>query len=56
MIFPEVDGKVSDSPFNSPSVLFRNLGAGNFEELTDGPGPAMKEVHSSREPRYWRFR
>ena len=48
MVFPEVDGKVSDSPFKSPSVLFRNLGAGKFEELVDGPGPAMKEVHSSR--------
>ena len=48
MVFPEVDGKVSDSPYKSPSVLFRNLGDGKFEELAEGLGPAMKEVHSSR--------
>ncbi len=48
MVFPEVDGKVSDSPFKSPSVVFRNLGGGRFEELFEQAGPAMKEVHSSR--------
>ncbi|HXE64795.1 MAG TPA: CRTAC1 family protein [Bryobacteraceae bacterium] len=48
MVFPEVDGKVSDSPFKTPNVIFRNLGAGKFEELMEQAGPAMKEVHSSR--------
>ncbi len=47
-VFPEVDGKVSDSPYKSPNVLFRNLGGGKFEELFEQAGPAMKEVHSSR--------
>jgi hypothetical protein len=48
MIFPEVNGKVSDAPYKSPNILFRNLGEGKFEELPEGPGPAMKELHSSR--------
>jgi hypothetical protein len=48
MVFPEADGKVSDSPYKSPSVLFRNLGDGKFEELLDQAGPAMNEMHSSR--------
>ena len=48
MIFPEVDGKVSDSPFKSPNVIFRNLGEGKFEEIFEQAGPAMKELHSSR--------
>jgi enediyne biosynthesis protein E4 len=28
--------------------VFRNLGGGRFEELLEGAGPAMKELHSSR--------
>jgi hypothetical protein len=28
--------------------MFRNLGAGKFEELLDLAGPAMNELHSSR--------
>jgi len=48
MVFPEVAGKVPDSPFKTPNVLFRNLGNGKFEELFDKAGPAMNEVHSSR--------
>ncbi len=47
-VFPEIDGKVSDSPYNSPNVLFRNLGGGRFEELFEQAGPAMKEVHCGR--------
>jgi hypothetical protein len=48
MVFPEVEATVSDSPYYSPNVLFRNLGGGKFEELLDEGGPAMREVHSSR--------
>jgi hypothetical protein len=48
MVFPELDGKVSDAPYRTPNVLFRNLGDGRFEELFDLAGPAMKELHSSR--------
>ncbi|HVW11735.1 MAG TPA: CRTAC1 family protein [Bryobacteraceae bacterium] len=48
MIFPELDGKISDAPFKTPTVIFRNLGGGKFEELIEHAGPALKEVHSSR--------
>ena len=48
MIFPEVDGKISDSPMKTPNVVFRNLGGGKFEELLEYAGPAMRELHSSR--------
>jgi hypothetical protein len=48
MVFPDAAGKVPDSPFKTPNVLFRNLGNGKFEELFDKAGPAMNELHSSR--------
>jgi hypothetical protein len=48
MVYPEVEKTEPDAPFKTPSVLFRNLGGGKFEELLDQAGPAMNEVHSSR--------
>ena len=35
-------------PYKTPNVVFRNLGGGKFEELTDEAGPAITEAHSSR--------
>src|SRR5580693_1231672 len=32
----------------TPRVIFRNLGNGKFEELTDGAGPGVLARHSSR--------
>jgi len=48
MVSPELDRDLPDAPYKTPSVLFRNLGRGKFEELLDLAGPAMKELHSSR--------
>ena len=48
MVSPEVERQLPDAPYKTPSVLFRNLGGGKFEELLDQAGPAMKELHSSR--------
>jgi hypothetical protein len=48
MVSPEVERELPDSPYRTPNVVFRNLGGGKFEELLDGAGPAMQEVHSSR--------
>ncbi|HVW11999.1 MAG TPA: CRTAC1 family protein [Bryobacteraceae bacterium] len=48
MVFPEAGAKIPDAPYKTPSVLFRNLGNGKFEELLDQAGPAMNEMHSSR--------
>ncbi len=48
MVSPELEHDLPDTPFQTPSVLFRNLGGGKFEELFDLAGPAFKELHSSR--------
>jgi hypothetical protein len=47
-IYPEIENKLPDSPFRTPRVLFRNLGKGQFEQLTREAGPALESVHSSR--------
>ncbi len=48
MVSPEVQASLPDSPYKTPNVVFRNLGGGRFEELMEGAGPAMDELHSSR--------
>jgi enediyne biosynthesis protein E4 len=48
MVYPEVERKVSEAPYKTPNVLFRNLGGGKFEELLDEAGPGIGEMHSSR--------
>jgi hypothetical protein len=48
MVYPEVEAKLSDAPYKTPNVLFRNLGGGRFEQLQTEAGPAILEAHSSR--------
>ena len=48
MVYPEVEAADPNAPYKTPSVIFRNLGGGKFEELLDLAGPAMNELHSSR--------
>ncbi|HEY1337799.1 MAG TPA: CRTAC1 family protein [Bryobacteraceae bacterium] len=48
MVYPEAEGKMPDAAYKTPSVLFRNLGGGKFEELTDEAGAAVGQAHSSR--------
>lgn len=48
MIYPEIESKFPQYPYRTPTVLFRNLGKGRFEELLTQAGPAFAEVHSSR--------
>ena len=48
MVYPEVEAADPTAPYKSPSVIFRNLGGGKFEELFDVAGPAMNELHCSR--------
>jgi hypothetical protein len=47
-VFPEVAKKLEAYPYNSPRIIFRNLGDGKFEELLDQGGPGVSAVHSSR--------
>jgi hypothetical protein len=48
MVYPEVERDLPDYPYKTPSVVFRNLGDGKFEELLDEAGPGVAEAHSSR--------
>ena len=48
MVYPEVEQKSPDAPYKTPSVIFRNLGDGKFEELRDLAGPGIAESHCSR--------
>jgi enediyne biosynthesis protein E4 len=48
MVYPEVEQKIPDAPWKTPSVIFRNLGGGRFEELMHEAGPGLMEAHSSR--------
>jgi hypothetical protein len=47
-IYPEVDGKRPDAALKTPRVIFRNLGKGQFEELTGKAGPGIEAPHCSR--------
>jgi len=47
-IYPEVEKSVPQYPMKTPRVVFRNLGNGKFEELSDEAGPGVVAKHSSR--------
>jgi hypothetical protein len=47
-VYPEVEKKYPQYPHRMPRVIFRNLGAGRFEELMDEGGPGIAALHSSR--------
>jgi len=46
-VFPELE-RQAPFPYKNPRIVFRNLGAGKFEELFDEAGPAIAAPHSSR--------
>ena len=48
MVYPEVERDLPDYPYKTPSVVFRNLGDGKFEELLEEAGPGVGEAHPSR--------
>ncbi len=47
-VYPEVEKKLREYPNRTPRVLFRNLGDGRFEELSDEAGPGVAALHCSR--------
>jgi hypothetical protein len=47
-IYPELEARLPAYPFKTPRAIFRNLGAGKFEELIDQAGPGIAAAHSSR--------
>src|SRR4029077_11339221 len=48
MVYPEVERTLPEVPYKTPSVVYRNLGGGKFEELLGEAGPGIAEAHSSR--------
>ena len=47
-VYPEVEKALPSYPYRTPRVVFRNLGAGKFEELIDEAGPGIAAPHASR--------
>ncbi|MDQ2900169.1 MAG: CRTAC1 family protein [Acidobacteriota bacterium] len=51
-VYPEVAAKIPSYPYQTPRVIFRNLGGGKLgvklEELIDEAGPGVSDVHASR--------
>jgi hypothetical protein len=47
-VYPEVEQKLPAYPFRTPRLVFRNLGAGRFEELIDEAGAGIAATHTSR--------
>ena len=46
--FPEIEKHSPQFPAKDPRMLFRGLGMGRFEELTNEAGTAVEEAHNSR--------
>jgi len=47
-MYPEVEKVHPDFKYKTPRVVYRNLGNGSFEEVSELCGPAVLEPHSSR--------
>ncbi len=48
-VYPELDEQTKiNEQFRQPSVVYRNLGGGRFEDVTDLAGPALAQKRSSR--------
>src|SRR5437870_2949441 len=47
-VYPEVEKKLPQYAHKTPRAVFRNLGDGKFEELTETAGPGVADAHCSR--------
>ncbi len=47
-VFPEVERLGIDIHFRDRAILYRNLGGGKFEDISERAGPGMLERHSAR--------
>jgi hypothetical protein len=47
-VYPEVEKVYPDYPYETPRLVFRNLGNGTFEEVSQLCGAAVNDRHSSR--------
>ena len=47
-VFPEVDRLKLDIHYKERAILYRNLGNGKFEDISETAGPGILEAHSAR--------
>jgi hypothetical protein len=47
-VYPEIERHLPQYPHRGPRVVFRNRGAGRFEDVTARSGPGASAPHSSR--------
>jgi hypothetical protein len=47
-VYPEIEARLPQYPHRGPRKVFRNLGGGRFEDVTDASGPGASAAHSSR--------
>jgi len=47
-VYPELDNRNGNERYRNPRLVYRNLGDGRFEDVSDRAGPAIASVHSSR--------
>ena len=55
-VYPELEKVFPQLPYNSPRIIFRNLGNGRFAELVDDAGPGIAARHRQPRLRLRRFR
>lgn len=47
-VFPEVDRMAGDLRYRERAVLYRNLGDGRFDDVSESSGPGILELHAAR--------
>lgn len=47
-VYPEVDSADIGETYRQPTLLFRNLGAGRFQDVSDASGPALEVPRPAR--------
>jgi hypothetical protein len=47
-VYPEIEAQLPQYPHRGPKLVFRNAGAGRFEDVSAGSGQGAGDPHSSR--------
>jgi len=47
-VYPEVEARLKEYPHRNPRLVYRNLGNGKFQDVSNQVGPAVQLPHSSR--------
>jgi enediyne biosynthesis protein E4 len=47
-IYPEVETRYPQLPYKGPRIIFRNLGSGKFQQISEEAGPGIPSAHCSR--------